>query len=72
MLKEPVRVQEYACGENQANVVSVFNFDTSLPSVRLEYGDSIDFGSLTDEGNGRYDGNLGRSLSDDGNSASLT
>lgn len=41
LLEEPKSVVAYACDENPANEVTVYFFETELPGIRLEYGDSI-------------------------------
>lgn len=46
MLQDPLSVASYTCEGNPANTVTAYFFDTSLPSIRLEYGDSIRTGSL--------------------------
>ena len=46
MLQDSLALQSYLCDKNPANEVTVFFFDTELPSIRLEYGDSIRTGSL--------------------------
>lgn len=71
MLEQPVRMQDYTCGDNAANVVSVFYFDTALPAIRLEYGDGIDVGSLGPAGAGHYNASFGRSFTDGDDTASL-
>lgn len=63
MLQEPASVATFACDGNRANEVTAFFFDTEQPSVRLEYGDSIDTGSQARTASGsRYDASFGRFL----------
>lgn len=52
LLENPVSVSAYACEGNPANEVTAFFFDTELPSIRLEYGDSIKTGSLVPAASG--------------------
>ena len=61
MLEAPTGTARWMCGGNPANELYAAFFDTELPSVRLEYGDSIDTGSLSRTGSGsRYDASFGR------------
>ena len=61
MLEKPTGTTFWTCGGNPANEVVTMFFDTELPSVRFERGDSIDTGSLSPTGSGaRYDGSFGR------------
>lgn len=61
MLEEPTAATVWVCDENPANEVVTMFFDTELPSVRFERGDSIDAGSLSRTASGsRYDGSFGR------------
>jgi len=63
MLEESKGVSTWACGGNRANEVVTFFFDTKLPSVRFERGDTIDTGSLVRTASGsRYEGSFGRSI----------
>jgi uncharacterized protein YecT (DUF1311 family) len=52
MLETPLGVAAYACEGNPANEVTAYFYDTELPSVRLEYGDSIRTGSLVPAASG--------------------
>ncbi len=52
MLEEPTQIVSYTCDDSPANEVTAFFFDTNLPSVRLEYGDSIKPGSLVPAASG--------------------
>ena len=55
MLQKPGTVMTYICEDNPANEVTVYFFDTELPSVRLEYGDGIKTGALVSSASGaRY------------------
>lgn len=61
MLEEPSSKARWMCEDNPANELYTDFFDTELPSVRLEYGDGIDTGSLVRTGSGsRYDASFGR------------
>ena len=63
MLQDPAQVVSYGCDGNPANEVTVMFFDTELPSVRLEYGDSVDTGNQVRIGSGsRYVASFGRSI----------
>lgn len=52
MLDTPATVKSYVCNKTQANEISVFFFDTELPGIRLEYGDSIRAGWRVRSGSG--------------------
>ena len=61
MLEEPSGTAFWTCAGNPANEVVTVFFDTELPSLRFERGDSVDTGTLTPTGSGaRYDGSFGR------------
>lgn len=61
VLEDPSAVVAWTCDGNPANEVVTQFFDTELPSVRFERGDSIDAGSLSRTASGaRYDGSFGR------------
>ncbi len=61
MLDAPTATTFWTCGGNPANEVVTMFFDTPLPAVRFERGDSIDTGTLSPTGSGaRYDGSFGR------------
>lgn len=61
MLEAPVATTFWTCGGNPANEVVTMFFDTPLPAVRFERGDSIDTGTLSPTGSGaRYEGSFGR------------
>ncbi len=63
MLEKPTSVSFWACGGNPANEVVTMFFDTTLPSVRFERGDTIDTGSLVRTASGsKYEGGFGRSI----------
>lgn len=63
LLEEPTATAFWACGGEPANEVVTVFFDTTLPSVRFERGDSIDTGSLTRTASGsKYEGSFGRSI----------
>ncbi len=60
-LEEPTGIAFWACDGNPANEVVTYFFDTELPSVRFERGDTIDTGSLVPTASGsRYEGSFGR------------
>ena len=70
MLQSPTARAFWACGGNPANEVVTMFFDTALPSLRFERGDSIDTGVLTRSASGaRYEGSFGRSIWIKGDSA---
>jgi uncharacterized protein len=52
MLQEPVAQGFYTCNGNPANEVVAFFFDTQLPALRLERGDTILTGWLVPAGSG--------------------
>ena len=63
LLEEPTGIAFWTCDGNPANEVVTYFFDTELPSVRFERGDTIDTGSLVPTGSGsRYEGSFGRSI----------
>ncbi|MGD8479800.1 MAG: hypothetical protein PVJ46_10170 [Methyloceanibacter sp.] len=63
MLEKPTGTSFWGCGGNPANEVVTVFFDTVLPSVRFERGDTIDTGSLVRTASGsRYEGSFGRSI----------
>lgn len=63
LLEDPTGIAFWACGGNSANEVVTYFFDTGLPSVRFERGDTIDTGSLAPAGSGsKYEGSFGRSI----------
>ena len=60
-LEEPAETVSWTCGGTPANEVVTLFFDTELPSVRFERGDTIDAGTLSRTASGaRYDGSFGR------------
>lgn len=62
-LEEPTNIVFWACDGNPANEVVTFFFDTELPSLRFERGDSIDTGALVPTASGaRYTGSFGREI----------
>ncbi|MAM63242.1 MliC family protein [Maritimibacter sp. UBA3975] len=63
MLAEPTGTDVWTCDGNPANEVVTTYFDTELPSVRIERGDTVDAGSLTPSASGsRYEASFGRSI----------
>ncbi len=70
MLEEPTATASWACEGNEANEILTQFFDTELPSVRFERGDTVDTGSLVRTASGsRYEGSFGRSIWIKGDSA---
>lgn len=70
VLQEPLNVVSYMCDDTAANEVTVFFFDTQLPSIRIEYGDSIRTGFLVPAASGaRYATEFGGLLWTKGNDA---
>jgi uncharacterized protein len=73
MLQEPASITFFVCDGNPANEIAAYFYDTELPSVRLEYGDSIDIGSLTRTASGsRYDASYGRFIWIKGDEAAVS
>lgn len=63
MLEEPTGTAVWTCDGNAANEVVTTFFDTELPSLRFERGDSVDTGTLTRTASGsKYEGSFGRSI----------
>ncbi len=63
MLDTPAATAFWACDGDRANEVVTLFFDTALPSVRFQRGDTIDTGSLTRTASGsKYEGGFGRSI----------
>ena len=61
ILRDPTATTVWTCAGNPSNAVVTTFFDTPLPSVRFERGDSIDVGVLAPTASGRrYDGSFGR------------
>ncbi|MEM9910836.1 MAG: lysozyme inhibitor LprI family protein [Pseudomonadota bacterium] len=70
MLEEPQSTVFWTCEGNPANQVVTMFFDTNLPSIRFEHGDSIDTGLEVRTASGaKYEGNFGRSIWMKGESA---
>ncbi len=70
LLEEPTGTAFWTCGGNPSNGVVTMFFETTLPSVRFERGDTIDTGSLSPTASGaRYDGSFGRFIWIKGNEA---
>lgn len=68
MLEPATRTAFWSC--DGAAEVFIMHFDTELPGIRFEVGDSIDTGTLTESDEGtRYDGRFGRSIVIDGDTA---
>jgi uncharacterized protein YecT (DUF1311 family) len=63
LLEAPTATAVWICGGNPADEVITLFFDTTLPSIRFERGDTVDTGSLTRTASGsRYEGSFGRSI----------
>lgn len=63
MLMKPTQVSTWMCGDDGRMEVVTYFFDTGLPSVRFEIGDTIDVGTLSRTASGaKYDGSFGRSI----------
>ncbi|MDM8166129.1 MliC family protein [Roseovarius sp.] len=63
MLEAPTGTAVWACGGNPANEVVTMFFDTELPSLRFERGDSVDTGVQVMAASGaKYEGSFGRSI----------
>lgn len=61
MLEEPTNTVFWTCDGNPANEVVTYFFDTELPAVRFERGDSVDAGALVRTASGsKYEGSFGR------------
>lgn len=72
MLQEPASAVTYTCDGNPANEITALFFDTELPSVRLEYGDSIETGSNVPTASGsKYAARFGRSIWTKGDNATV-
>ncbi len=63
----------FQCGENPADEVAVYFFDTPRPAARLERGDRVEAMALSRSGSGAlYDGEFGASFWEKGGEARLT
>lgn len=72
LIEEPTTIVSYTCNENPANEVTAYFFATIRPSVRLEYGDSIDTASVVPSESGtRYEASFGHQLSVNDNGATF-
>jgi uncharacterized protein len=70
MLEEPTATVAWQCNGNPANEVVTYFFDTELPGVRFERGDTVDTGALVRTGSGaKYEGSFGRSIWTKGDAA---
>lgn len=66
----PLSTATWTCEGNPANQLVTTFFETPLPSVRFERGDSVDIGMITRTASGaRYDGSFGRFIWMKGNEA---
>lgn len=73
LLEDPASVVSFSCDGNPANEITAMFFDTELPGVRLEYGDSIDTGTLSPAASGsRYEASFGRFLWIKGDTATVS
>lgn len=63
MLEKPTNVAAWACDSNPANEVVTYFYDTELPGIRFERGDTVDAGALVRTASGaKYEGSFGRSI----------
>jgi len=63
MLEKPSSVEAWACDGNPANEVVTYFYDTELPGIRFERGDTVDAGALVKTASGaKYEGSFGRSI----------
>lgn len=63
MLETPADVVTWACDGNPANEVVTYFYDTELPGIRFERGDTVDAGALVRTASGaKYEGSFGRSI----------
>lgn len=70
MLETPSSVTSWQCAGNPANEVVTFFFDTPLPGVRIERGDSIGTGTLVESASGaKYAAAFGQSIWVNGDTA---
>lgn len=61
LLEDATAIATWQCGDTPANELVTFFFDTELPSVRIERGDSISVGYISRTASGsRYDADFGR------------
>jgi uncharacterized protein YecT (DUF1311 family) len=73
LLEEPTARTFWTCESNPANEVAVWFFDTERPSIRIEYGDSIDAGTLAPAASGaRYAASFGREFWEKGGESLFT
>lgn len=73
ILMPPVATEYWTCSDTAANELVVMRFDTELPSLRLEYGDSIASASQSPVASGiRYEADFGRAFWIKGDTATLT
>lgn len=73
LLDEPMSVQAWSCAGNPANEVTAYYFDLERPAMRLEYGDTIDAGTLMRSASGaRYAASFGREFWEHGGKATFT
>lgn len=53
----------WTCGPSSTIEITTYFFDTQLPSIRFEIGDTVDAGSLSPTGSGsKYQGSFGRTI----------
>lgn len=72
MLDEPTAVTRWVCDGNPANEVTVYDFATERPSIRIEYGDDIDTGVVSRAASGaRYEASFGRFFWSKGDTATF-
>lgn len=63
MLEKPSSIASWTCDDNPANEVVTYFYDTELPGIRFERGDTVDAGALVRTASGaKYEGSFGRSI----------
>ncbi|RYH10376.1 lysozyme inhibitor LprI family protein [Tropicimonas sp. IMCC6043] len=63
MLEAPTGTAVWTCGDTPPEKVVTVFFDTTLPSLRFESGESVDSGTLVRTASGaKYEGSFGRSI----------
>lgn len=48
LLEPPTSITEFACGDGGADGLTAYRFDTELPALRIERGDSVGAGAATE------------------------
>lgn len=63
LLQEPTAIVTWTCEGNPANEVVTYFFETTIPSIRFERGDTIAPGMLVPTASGaKYEADFGRSI----------